>query len=134
MPTKTDFQPGFRLLGGTDVNLALTNILSNEGLSAQVGITATAGGGQTNAYQLSKSLNRVTTVATAADSVKLPSTRGGGKILAITNSGANSLQVFGRATATINGVAAGTGVAQAAGITALYICPAPGIWFRLLSA
>ncbi len=40
--------------------------------SVESGITAAAGGGQTNAYQLSAEYNIVVTVGTAADSVKLP--------------------------------------------------------------
>lgn len=99
-------------------------------------ITAFAGGGQANATQLSATNNNIATVATAADSIKLPLAKPG-LVLRIRNSGANSMQVFGSGTDTINGVATATGVAQAAGTSAEYFCikAAPaGTWFRNLSA
>lgn len=93
-------------------------------------ITAFAGGGQTNATALTSRINRVTTVATAADSVKLPATTGGlGLWCIVINSGANSLQAFGAGTDTINGVATATGVAIAAGKVGVYFSPAAGVWF-----
>lgn len=99
-------------------------------------ITAVAGGGQTNATQLAAGHNNVTVVATAADSVKLPLAAPGLRVL-VRNSAANSMQVFGAGTDTINAVATATGVAQAATTSALYYCvtAAPaGKWFRILSA
>ncbi|MBZ9939147.1 hypothetical protein LB518_22815 [Mesorhizobium sp. BR1-1-16] len=103
-------------------------------LAAETGITAYAGGGQTNARQLVASVNHVTTVATAADSVKLPASVVG-LVIVITNGAAsNSMQVFGAGTDTINDVATATGVAQAAGKSAIYSCPVAGKWYRNLSA
>jgi hypothetical protein len=40
--------------------------------SFQDSIAANAGGGQANAFQLTRQNNRVTTVATTGDSIKLP--------------------------------------------------------------
>lgn len=97
------------------------------------GLTAHAGGGQVSALQLSASINTVSTVATAADSVKLPSAVPGLKIT-VTNASANSMQVFGVSPDTINGVATGTGVALAAGKTATYFSTVDGAWHALLSA
>lgn len=100
------------------------------------GLTAFAGGGQASATQITATNNNVTTVATAADSVKLPLAKAG-LVVRIQNSGANSMQVFGAGTDTINGVATATGVAQAAGKSAEFFCTvsAPaGKWFRILSA
>lgn len=102
-------------------------------VGAEDGIIATPGGGQTNARLLTKQYNRVATVGTAADSVKLPVSEPGLEIF-IVNGSATSMQVFGSGTDTINGVATATGVAQAAGISALYVCTGSGRWFRLLSA
>lgn len=102
-------------------------------LSVATGITAFAGGGQTNATQLSAGYNRVTTVATAADSVKLPASVAG-MMVVVTNSSANSTQVFGTTPDTINAVATATGVALAAGKTGIYVCPVAGAWHLLLSA
>lgn len=108
----------------------------NAAQSAADGITAVAGGGQTNATLLSNTLNNVTTVATAADSVKLPLGQAGMWVL-VRNSSAASMQVFGSGTDTINAVATATGVAQATATSALYFCTttAPAAkWFRVLSA
>lgn len=97
-------------------------------------ITAYAGGGQTNAVGLTAMINRVSTVATAADSVKLPPSEVGLSITVINGAASNSMQVFGAGTDTINDVATATGVAQAAGKTAVYTCPVAGKWYRNLSA
>jgi hypothetical protein len=90
-------------------------------------ITAYAGGGQTNAVPLTTGLNRVTVVATTADSVMLPASFAGAEITII-NTGANACQVFGNGTDTINGIAYGTGIAQPASSVALYFCPVAGAW------
>ena len=101
--------------------------------SAADAITAFAGGGQTNATALPASFNRVATVATANDSVKLPASVAGRSVYVV-NGSANSMQVFGAGTDTINDVATATGVAQAAGKSATYFCPVAGKWYRVLSA
>jgi len=97
-------------------------------------ITAHAGGTQAAAYQLTKSVSRVTVVATAADSVRLKTMVAGEICVVINSDSTDSMQVFGAGTATINGVATGTGVAQAAGVTAIYIAVTASAIFRLLSA
>jgi hypothetical protein len=94
------------------------------------GITANAGGGQGSATALTKEVNNVTTVATAADSVKLPTSVAGLKIVVL-NNGANNMQVFGAGTDTINGVATATGVSQLASSAVLYVCPVAGVWFSI---
>lgn len=101
--------------------------------SIQTGITATAGGGQANAYQLTTDMARISTVATAADSVRLPPALAGATVC-VKNGGANSAQVFGYGTDTINGVATATGVALAAGKVGIYACFADGNWELHLSA
>jgi hypothetical protein len=116
---------------------------TNTGLgtsSAAAGITAHAGGGQASATALTKEVNSVDTVATAADSVALPLAVIGQKIY-LTNNTATSMQVFGSGTDTINigagDVATATGVAQAANKSAIYFCTktAPaGKWQRVLTA
>lgn len=101
------------------------------------GITAKAGGGQATATLLTGTINSVDTVATAADSVKLQLCAGGAgppKRTTVVNTSANSLQVFGSGTDTIDGVATGTGVALAAGVMVEYTCTAVasgvGKWFH----
>jgi hypothetical protein len=98
------------------------------------GLTAFAGGGQTGALQLTGDMAEVTTVATAADSVKLPPALAGRTYYLVNAAASNSMQVFGNGTDTINGVATATGVAQAAGKSATYFCCAAGNWYRVLSA
>lgn len=101
------------------------------------GITAFAGGGQGSATALTGIVNSVDTVATAADSVKLPAPTYAGQMVIIVNTTANACQVFGSGTDTINAVATATGVSQAAGKTAMYVATTTGTaakWWRNLSA
>lgn len=100
-------------------------------------ITAHAGGTQAAAFALSatKSVHNVTIVGSANDSVVLPASTGGGAIHWIKNSAAaNSLQLFGLAADTIDGVTASTGVAVAAGKSRLVHDTAVGTWVSLLGA
>lgn len=131
------------VLGGTAPAAASVTTLLASGLvtlsaglkgNAVNAITAFAGGGQASATALTGLINNVTVVATAADSVKLPASAAGLMVLVTNSDAADSMQVFGAGTDTINDVATATGVAQAAGKTALYICPVAGKWYRLLSA
>jgi len=91
-------------------------------------ITAKAGGGQTNATQLVAQNNRVTTVATAGDSVRLPPAVAGLDMIVI-NHGANPMQVYGSGTDTINDVATATGVPQMQNSSVLYFCMTNGVWY-----
>lgn len=108
--------------------MALDRTISNNG------IVAAAGGGQADAVVLKdQAFNRVTTVATAADSVKLPAGVNG-KFLWVVNSGANSMDVFPSTGETINALAADAAYAMAAGTRAMFFCPVNGAWFSVLSA
>ncbi len=78
--------------------------------SVEIGITAQADTTKANATQLTARINRVDTVAGAADSVLLPKGEAGLSVLII-NDGASAMQVFGKDTDTIDGIATGTGVA-----------------------
>ena len=89
--------------------------------SVQNNITAQADGTKANATQLNGAKCRVTTSAGAQDSVLLPPGYPGLEV-ALMNSGANSIQVFGSGSDTINGIATGTGVTQNTGISAIYTC------------
>ena len=91
-------------------------------------ITAFAGGGQANATLLSKEVNRITTVATAGDSVKLPVSAAGLTIVVI-NHGANACQVYGSGTDTIDDVATATGVSQMVNSVVIYFCTTAGAWY-----
>lgn len=110
-------------------------------------ITANAGGGQTNATQLQAQANRVSTVASGADSVKLPPIvpllGGLGSIgcpIFVMNSGGNAMQVFGTGNDTINAAAAATGVSVPAGKAAIFVpisynqSTLTGTWYALIGA
>jgi hypothetical protein len=96
--------------------------------SSQDAIIANPGGGVSNATVLTRQNNRITTVATAGDSVKLPPALQGLECYVI-NHGAAAMQVFGNGTDTINDVAGSTGVSQMTGSCVLYICMTPGAWY-----
>ena len=96
--------------------------------SSQDSIVAFAGGGQTNATQITTHSNRVTTVATAGDSIKLPPSAPGLE-LTIVNRGTNAIQVFGNATDTVNDSLSATGVSQLSNSTAIYFCISAGSWY-----
>lgn len=127
--TPKPFIPGFRLVDGNDLN----NRLALQQYSSQDGITAKASGIQATATQLVAALNRVSTVATAADAVKLPASQVGLEVTVV-NSGANAMQVFGFGTDTINSVATATGVSQPAGVSVVYRCFTLGNWIQTSSA
>lgn len=139
---------------GTNSSMEFSIVkLGFERFSTTDNITAFAGGGQTSATLLDSAYNRVATVGTAADSVKLPFCQTGasntgsmstaapsgnttGMTLYVTNSAAaNSMNVFPQLTQSINALAANTAFAMAAGKTAQFICsPAGGIWYVILGA
>lgn len=124
------FGPGPRLPNGSDLQ-KLANLVG----SVQSGITAKAGGGASGATEINAALAEVTTVATANDSVLLPLAYPGLQILLQNADSADSMQVFASGTDTINGIdGQATGVAHAAGKSAIYWCPVAGKWYRLLSA
>jgi hypothetical protein len=101
--------------------------------SVQNTITATAGGTQAAAYQLTASVNRVSVCATAADSVRLPPALAGCSCVVV-NDGAASCQVFGFGTETIDAVATATGVAVANGKRRIFVCVEDGKWLSILGA
>jgi hypothetical protein len=105
-------------------NLAVGYLLE----SAADNLTANAGGGQTNALQLAAEINRITTVASIGDSVKLPPSAPGLSIVVI-NHGGKQCQVYGAGSDTINDAAAATGVPQMNGSTTIYACATAGAWY-----
>lgn len=117
----------FAAMGAIDATLPNFTLI-------ETGLTAHSGGTQAAALALSPTVfvHQVNTVAAGNDSVSLPASVAGQLHIVINNAAANSLQVYGAGTDTINNVATATGVAQAAGIAGMYYCPAPGKWFRML--
>lgn len=92
-------------------------------------VTARVGGGKASATALdaTKNYHRVSTVASAADSVLLP-LASVGQSHYVRNDGANAMQVFGNTSDTINSVATATGISQAAGVGMWYVSTAAGAW------
>ncbi len=92
-------------------------------------ITAFATGGQTNAVQLTTPYNRITTVVTAGDSVKLPVSSRGNVILIVNDASANACNVFPAVGEAINALGANTAfsLTVAAGPT-LFYCFTAGLW------
>ena len=97
------------------------------------GLTALAGGGQTGATNLTGALNRVTTVATAADSVMLPTAKAGMNIF-VKNTAANSLNVFPASGDAINALSANAAYALATVKAAFFVCTVDGTWDTVLTA
>jgi hypothetical protein len=97
-------------------------------------ITAFAGGGQGSATLLTGTHCRVSTVASAGDSVKLPAAPVHGREVWIINRGANSMDVFPNTGHSIDDGAANTAVAQAVGKAALYKYLSTNNWYRTLGA
>lgn len=102
-------------------------------VSYMTGIVAYAGGGQANATQLATVINRVTVVATASDSVRLPASAGGLQIT-VANAAANAMAVFPYLADAVNGAAASAVYTVAAGKTATFYCAVAGQWHAVLSA
>jgi len=123
-----NFQPGFREVSGNMLMNAFSRMFQG-GIDRQDNITAHAGGGQASAVQLGHTQSRVTTVATAGDSVALPKAIAGSEVQVI-NAGANPMQIFGKigATDTINGVAGATGISMPPGGLGIFICVSAGVW------
>lgn len=113
--------------GGSFTTLTASGLFSLTGV--ENGLTAFAGGGQEDATALSatKNMHRVSTVATAADSAKLPAATVG-QLHLVRNDGAEAMQLFGTDTDTINGVAAATGISVAAATGLVVFCVEAGKW------
>lgn len=98
------------------------------------GLTAKAGGGQSGATLCTADVNRVTTVATAADSVLLPAALPGVEVTVINAAAANSMNVFPATGDAINALSANTALAVAANKHVIFSCAVAGVWNSNLTA
>lgn len=119
--------------GGTNylfqVNSTFTSLQPNNGTSGtQTGLTAHAGGGQTNGTLLNPGFNQFSTVTTAADSATLP-TNVLGNTVVVTNNGASSMNVFPALGDSINALSANTALAVAAGATTVFYGTSATTWY-----
>lgn len=108
----------FSLINGQTLN----DLFNKWTSSVEDGITATSGGTKAAAYQLTATVNRLSVVAGAADSVMLNKQPSIGKVVQVINDGASSAQLFGNGIDTIDGVATATGVPLANGSRAFFTC------------
>lgn len=90
-------------------------------------VVAHAGGGQTDATQLNIGSNVITVVASAGDSVKLP-TDVLGQTVIVYNAGANVANIFPNLGDSINGMAANAPLALPAGASMLFIGVSTSNW------
>jgi hypothetical protein len=97
-------------------------------------LTAHAGGGQASALQLAGGINRITVVATAGDSVKLPVAAAGGTVTVINADTTDSLNVFPATGDTINALGANAAFALVAGKSVTYSAAGALIWYGNLTA
>lgn len=95
-------------------------------------ITAYAGGGQANATALTASFNRVTTVASVGDSVKLPAATLGAQVT-VFNKGSNSMDVFPATGDKVNALSTNAGYGLATAHGAIFTCMVTGTWDVILS-
>lgn len=106
-----------------------------DSMSTRNGITALAGGGQAGtSHILTERFNRVTTVASAADSVKLPPAVPGIDMFVVNAAAANSMNVFPSTGDSINALSANAALAVAANKTVHLICVVAGIWNAIVTA
>ncbi len=98
-----------------------------DNIDVNTGISANAGGGVGSAVALTGQYNNVTTVATAADSVKLL-TAVTGLIQEVKNSGANTLAVFPNTDDSINALAADLSIDILPGCTKRFIAISAVVW------
>ena len=124
--------PGVRM---GDLNKIADALYSDQKKDTNEALTALAGGGQTGAIALNTGFNELTSVASIADSVQLPAAIAGSAVTLI-NSGGNASTVYGKEgrTDTIDGTAGATGVSQADGANALYVCVTTGAWHKITGA
>lgn len=101
---------------------------------AQNALTAFAGGGQASAVQLKYRIARVTTVATAADSVILPFAKAGMQMTVINAAAANAMDVFPATGDIINALSANTALSVAANKAIVFTCAVDGTWNTNLTA
>ena len=95
--------------GAAQVKASFLKLAASAPDSVTAGATAFAGGGQSSATLISRDITNVTTVATAGDSLKLP-TAAAGLIYTVANNGANALALFPNTGDTINGGSANASI------------------------
>lgn len=97
------------LYGQPQVKAEFLKLAASAPDSVTAGATARAGGGQGSATLITTDFTNVTTVATAGDSVKLP-TAAAGLIYTVANNGATTLTLYPNTSDTIDGGSVNAGI------------------------
>lgn len=99
----------------------------------EAALTAKGGGGQDSSATSTHAVAIVATVSAGNDSFTLPAATGSGRVRLVSNqAAANSMQLFGLGSDTVNAANSGTGVAVAAKKNALCVDYASGKWFAVI--
>lgn len=123
----------YRGVGVNDPSPDKINMAGPFYAKAVTGLVALVGGGQAGATVLTGDINVVSTVASAADSVQLPTAEAGREVTVVNNS-ANALAVFPALGDKINALSVNAVLSVAAGKTATFVSAAALQWFALVSA
>lgn len=122
---------GARNIGSPTIAWAACFAKKTAGLSITDTITAFAGGGQGSATLLGSSFNRITVVATAGDSVKLPASPKTGELITIRNDdSAEACDVFPNTGDQIEALGANTAFSLTAGSVVQLIATSTSQWYR----
>lgn len=116
------------------VNVGVAGLRFVAGESVANALTAHAAGGQASALQLGQGISRVTTVATAGDSVKLPASAAGMFVVVTNAAAANAMDVFPATGDAINALSANAALSVAANKTVIFFCAVAGTWNSVLTA
>lgn len=103
-------------------------------IARDTAITATPSGTQGTSYQLTTGLNRIATVASGNDGVKLPACTGGLVVVVSNQAASNSANVFPSSGDAINALSANSAFALAANKTVIFFCGIDGTWTANLTA
>lgn len=109
----------------------IDTLSSGTNYSTTTDIIAYAGGGQTNATQLTTEYNKVTVITTNADSVKMPDATTGKRIFIVNADSAQSLAIFPKVGELFEGLSANTSVSLTFQASLEAFCFIDGTWTLL---
>jgi len=121
---------GLTVIASSDQEAALKagfSLPSNFSGAVAANLTANTTGTQAGATALSYGINQIATAGAAASAAALPAAVPGTSVTVI-NDTANTTQIFGTGSDTINGVTATVGITQPANSELTYYCAVAGQW------
>jgi len=111
-------------------NVTGANIIANTYHIRSIGTSISAAGStQSTATVISKEINVVSTVVSGANGVVLPAVAG--TVITITNTSANSLNVYPASGGIINTLAANAAFTHPAGATLQFVSPTTTQWYSV---